>query len=117
MKARRWLAATAAVGMLNGCSGGLWPFGRSGSEQPVRLPEGAVEYTCAQGQRLVVRFTTDGKSAWIYFPDREFRVDRAGAGPGDRYSNGVSTLVSRDGVLTLDSEGGARLVDCKRGKG
>jgi len=104
------MAVTAA---LNGCSSGWWPFGSSG-EQPVRLPEGAVEYACAQGKRLLVRYTPDAKSAWIIYPDREFRLDRVGSGPEDRYSNGVSTLVSREDVVTLDSEGSPQFVDCRR---
>ena len=117
MGTRRWLAAAAAAGVLNGCSGGWWPFGSSSGEQPARLPEGAVEYVCAQGKRLLVRHASDGKSVWIFYPDREFRLDRVSAGSGDRFSNGVSTLVARDDVLTLDSEGSAQFVDCKRAKG
>jgi len=108
----RPLLAVAAVSILAGCSGSWWPFGRSGTEQAaVRLPDGAAEYQCAQGKRLVVRLTNDAKSAWIFFPDREFRLDRSAS--GDRYSNGVSTLIIRDDVLTLESEGN-QFVDCRR---
>jgi len=114
MTSRRWLAAAAAAAALNGCSGGWWPFGSSDAEQPVRLPEGVVEYACAQGKRLLVRYTPDAKSAWVIYPDREFRLDRVGGGPGDRYSNGVSTLVSSEDTVTLDSEGSAQFVDCRR---
>ena len=111
MRPLHTLIAVAALAMLAGCSGSWWPFGRSGGEQPARLPEGAVEYQCAQGKRLVVRLANDAKSAWIFFPDREFRLDRSAS--GDRYSNGVSTLTIRDDVLTLDSEGNP-LIDCRR---
>ena len=114
MRRLRSIALAAAIGMLNGCSGGWWPFGGSSGEQQARLPEGAAEYLCAQGRRLVVRFTPDGKSVWVFFSDREFRLDRVGS--SDRYSNGVSTLIARDDALTLDSEGSAQFADCRQSK-
>ena len=114
MRTVRWIVLAAVVGSLHGCSGGWWPFGRSSGEQQARLPEGATEYFCAQGKRLLVRYTPDGKSAWVIYPDREFRLDRVGS--GERYSNGVSTLIARDDVVTLDSEGGTQFADCRRTK-
>ena len=113
MVVARILTSTALVSsLLAGCSG-WWPFGGSGAEQAPRLPEGAVEYQCAQGKRLVARLASDGKSAWVFFPDREFRLDRVGS--SDRYSNGVSTLTVRGDILTLESEGNP-LFDCSRTK-
>jgi hypothetical protein len=113
MKQIRRMAAAALLAALGGCST-WWPFGSSGEEQKPRLPEGAVEYSCAQGKQLVVRFTADRKSAWVYFPDREFRLDRTGS--DERYGNGVSTLVVRDEVVSLDADGGLTFAECARTK-
>ena len=107
------LAAAAVTTGLNGCSGGWWPF-RSSAEQGVRLPADAVEYNCAQGKRLVVRHPVDGKSVWVMYPDREFRLDRVGA--AEQYSNGATTLIAGEGNVTLSAEGSTQFADCKRTK-
>jgi membrane-bound inhibitor of C-type lysozyme len=114
MTSVRWLAAAAAIAILHGCSGSWWPFGGAGNEQTARVPEGATEYSCAQGRRLLVRYAADGKAAWIIFPDREFRLDRAGS--GERYTNGASTLVAREDAVTLDAEGGNQFTECRAAK-
>jgi membrane-bound inhibitor of C-type lysozyme len=108
------IAAALLATMLGGCSGGWWPFGRSDAELPNRIPAGATEYACAQGKRLLVRHSADGKSAWVILPDREFRLDRVAAGPGDRFSNGVSTLQVQGEEAVLESEGSRQFADCKR---
>ncbi len=110
MTRARWLAFAAASALLQGCSGGWWPFGSS-SDQAARIPQGATEYACAQGRQLLVRHAPDGKSAWILFPDREFRLDRVGS--TERYTNGTSTLVTQEDGVTLDVEGGNRFTDCR----
>ena len=94
--------------LLGACSGGWWPFGRSGSEAS-RIPAGATEYTCAEGKQLLVRF--EGKSAWVFYPDREFRLDQMADG---RYGNGVTTLSLQDDSAHLDTEGKRQFADCKR---
>jgi membrane-bound inhibitor of C-type lysozyme len=104
------IAAVVAAMTLSACSG-LWPFGRSDSEAK-RVPPGATEYACADGKRLLVRFSEDGKSAWIFYPEREFRLDRSGG--SDRYSNGITTLSLQGDSAQLDSEGMRQFADCKR---
>ena len=110
---KRKAIATAAMLVMtaSGCSGGWWPFSRSGGEAN-RIPPGATEYVCAQGKRLVVRFDDGGKSAWVYLPDREFRLQQSGS--QDRYSNGVTTLSLQDDSAHLDTEGSRQFADCKR---
>jgi membrane-bound inhibitor of C-type lysozyme len=110
-------AATAATALalatiLNGCSGSWWPFGRSSGGEANRIPAGATEYTCADGKRLLVRFASDAKSAWVFLPEREFRLDESGS--GERFSNGVTTLSLTGDTASLDSEGTRQLTDCKR---
>ncbi|MCC6531799.1 MAG: MliC family protein [Burkholderiales bacterium] len=108
----RWSACMALAVMLAGCAGGWWPWGGAGREQPVRLPEGAIEYACAEGKRLLVRYAADGKSAWVIYPDREFRLDRAGA--GERFSNGATTLLLQGDEAMLDADGARQFAECKR---
>lgn len=104
------IAAITATMTLGACSGGWWPFGRASGEN--RIPAGATEFTCAEGKRLLVRFTDDAKSAWILYPEREFRLERSGS--SDRYSNGISTLSLQGDSAQLDSEGVRQFSDCKR---
>lgn len=103
----------AALG-LTACGGSWWPFGGKGADESARVPAGATEYSCAGNRRMLVRYTADGKSAWVIYPDREFRLDRVSAASGDRFTNGVSTLTTQ-GEDTLLEESGTRLfADCKR---
>jgi hypothetical protein len=108
-------AITIAVAVLSmligGCSGSLWPFGR-GSGELSRIPPGTTEFVCAQGKQLLVRFDEGGKSAWVIFPDREFRLPQSGA--SDRYSNATTTLSLQDDTAHLDVEGSRQFADCKR---
>ena len=108
------IAAIVATILLTACAGGWWPFGGNSQDPSARIPPGATVYNCAGNKRLFVRHAADGKSAWVIYPDREFRLDRVNASSGDRYSNGVSTLTVQGEETTLE-EGGARLfTDCKR---
>lgn len=109
MTARSALAAMAAVA-LAGCGGSWWPFGASSGEAG-RLPAGATELACAEGKRLVVRFADDRSHAWVYLPEREFRLDRRGA--DNRYVNGPTTLSQQDDSIHLDVEGSRLYADCK----
>ena len=106
------IAAIAATALLTACAGGWWPWGGNSEDPSTRIPPGATVYNCAGNKRLFIRHAADGNSAWIIYPDREFRLDRTSS--GDRYSNGVSTLTVQ-GEETMLEEGGARLfTDCKR---
>ena len=102
------MAMALTATLLGACSGGWWPFGSSGSQAP-RIPAGATEYACAEGKQLLVRF--EGKSAWVFLPDREFRLDQ---GADERYSNGVTTLSLQGDSAQLDTEGKRQFADCKR---
>jgi hypothetical protein len=108
--ARVGLIAVFVAGVLSGCSG-WWP-GRSDGPIPERLPAGVVDHTCAGNKRLLVRFEPDGKAAWVYFPDRQFRLDRVGS--ADRYSNGGTSLTVSGESLSLDEDSRRTFDDCKR---
>jgi hypothetical protein len=112
---KAWTAALAlSAALVSGCSGSWLPWARSDEEQPKRLPQGAVELGCAQGKKLVLRYAPDGKSVWVFFPDREFRLDRVATSASERYSNGASTLVAEGDALAFDDEGARQYSDCKR---
>ncbi|MGH8666910.1 MAG: hypothetical protein ACREUX_21830 [Burkholderiales bacterium] len=112
MKRNAIALAIVLVMLVSGCSGGWWPFARSSGGEGNRIPAGAIEYVCAEGKRLIVRFDDGGKSAWVFYPDREFRLEQSGS--PDRYSNGVTTLSLQDDNAHLDSEGSRQFADCKR---
>ena len=115
---RTQVAAIGAAALLTACAGsGWWPFGGPSADPSTRVPPGATDYRCAGNKRLFVRHAADGKSAWVIFPDREFRLDRASASSGERFTNGGSTLLVNGDEVALE-EGGTRLfTECKRAQG
>lgn len=114
MSSKTGLSILALSLALSGCSTSWLPWARSDEEQPKRLPEGAVEYQCAQGRTLLVRHAADGKSVWVFFTDREFRLDRSASSTAERYSNGATTLTVESEGIALDVDGTRQYSDCKR---
>ena len=106
-------AVVCAALALAGCSS-WWPFGSSeGSERP-RWPADAVVYKCDAGKQLVVQYLDGGKSAMIWFPDREFRLDPVVAASGARFSNGRTTLYTQGDEASLEDGTQRTHADCKR---
>ena len=77
-----------------------------------RTPPDALALNCESGKTLFIRMDPSGKSAWIIFPDREFRLDR-GEDP-NRYSNGRTTLIVRGEEMSLEEPGSPPFVNCRR---
>ncbi len=104
----------AAV-MLAGCSGGGWtPWSRSSADaKGPYTPPGAQGYACEGGKRLLVRVEGDAKSAWVIYPDRESRLNRAASAPGEQYSNGRTTLTIKDGEAVVEEGGAIQFARCK----
>lgn len=106
-------AAVAAMALLSlsACSSvsNLWPFGGEKYQDRSKAPPNSTAYQCAGGKRFYVRNLEDGAAVWLILPDREVRLDKAGA---SRYSNGVAVLELSGGAANL-SEGPATLKDCK----
>ena len=98
---------------LAGCSS-WWPFGSSSGGERQRWPSDAVVYKCEAGKQLVVQYLDGGKSAMIYFPEREFRLDPVAAASGARYSNGRTTLYTQGDEAFLEDAGQRTHADCKR---
>ena len=106
MKHRITRAAALACAslMLSACSSvhlNLWPFGGGPEADPTRAPAGATAYQCDSSKRFFVRYLDNGAAAWVILPDREFRLNKANADSGGRYSNGGDTLDVKDGGATL----------------
>lgn len=108
------LCAILVAGELTGCAvvDRINPW--AGSQEQVRAPINATEFQCKDRKSFHARFDAAGKSAWVIFPEREFRLDAVESGSGARYSNGRTTLHTRgDEAFVL--EGTATLyADCKR---
>jgi membrane-bound inhibitor of C-type lysozyme len=114
---KRFAAALALClsAVLAGCGGmpSLWPFSPAERERS-RAPVNATEYQCDAGKRFYVRYLDNGASAWIIFPEREFRLDKA-AGPtdGSRYTNGSAVLEVKGDQANLTDGPGLVFRDCK----
>jgi membrane-bound inhibitor of C-type lysozyme len=104
----------AAV-MLAGCSGGGWvPWSRSSPDVAgPYTPPGAKGYACEGGKRLLVRVEADAKAAWVIYPDREFRLNRAASASGEQFSNARTILTITDGEAVLEEGGAVQFAKCK----
>jgi membrane-bound inhibitor of C-type lysozyme len=99
---------------LAGCgSWSPWGGGSGGSSGPY-TPPGATAYACEGNKRLFVRFEGDGKSAWVIYPDRQFRLDRIASSSGNQYSNGRTLLMVSDGETALSESGNIEFGKCKQ---
>ena len=112
-------AALACAGlMLHACSSvNLWPFGGAKEQDPSRTPAGATAYQCEGGKRLFVRYLDNGAAAWVILPEREFRLNKASATSGSRYSNGSAALDVRDDAVTLTDGAAVTHAGCKQSAG
>lgn len=104
-----------ATVMLAGCGGGGWvPWSTSSPEvRGPYTPPGAKGYACEGGKRLLVRVEGDAKSAWVIYPDRELRLNRAVSASGEQYSNARTTLTIKDGEAVLEEGGAVQFAKCK----
>jgi membrane-bound inhibitor of C-type lysozyme len=110
MRTAFWLFAFSLT-LVSGCS--LWPFGERGDERS-RAPENATEYRCDAGKRFYLRYLNNSESAWIIFPERQFRLDKTAAPSGTRYAYGTATLDVAGDTLTLNDGPGVAYTGCKR---
>jgi hypothetical protein len=90
----------------------LW---NRGPRELSRVPAGAVAYQCDANRTLMLRLEGPERSAWVYLPDREFRLDGVAGAPDTRYSNGRTTLVMQ-GADEARLEDGSTVThaNCKR---
>jgi membrane-bound inhibitor of C-type lysozyme len=107
----RGAAAAALIVFLAACSS----WGSSG-ERP-RWPADATIYQCDAGRELVVQYLDNGKSAMVMYAERDFRLDQVEAASGVRYSNGRTTLHTKDAEAFLEEGGQTVFANCKRVRG
>ena len=106
------LLAVAGCGSIN-----LWPFGDSKPQEVSRKPANATEYQCNNDRRLYVRYLDNGASAWVIFPEREFRLDKVSSESGARYSNGIAMLARNGDEVSLRDGPTVAFTGCKAGGG
>ena len=113
----RMVGASILSALLAGCgsSGSSWiPWVKE--ERPTGAnytPPGATGYACEGGKRLLVRFESDGKTAWVIYPDRQLRLDRVTSASGEEWSRAGTTLAVKDGASTLIEGNAVQLANCK----
>ena len=103
--------AAGAAASLAGCSMGWLPWSKP-EAVGVYTPPGATAYACEGGKRLLVRFESDAKAAWVIYPDREMRLERVGSGAGQEYARAGTTLAVREGETTLTEGATVQAAKC-----
>ena len=101
---------------LGGCGtvekvGDWW---RGDREEAVDLAPGTVVYQCEGNKSFLARIDTATQSAWVKFPDREFRLDPVQGTVGGRYSNGRATLNIKGDEAFLTEGTAVSYANCKR---
>ncbi|MFA7279411.1 MAG: MliC family protein [Sterolibacterium sp.] len=100
--------------LLSACSNiSLWPFGKEDIRERPRTPTNASDYQCANSKRFYLRMLDNGSAAWVIFPEREVRLDKA-AGSGNRYSNGIAALTLNGSEATLEDGPANVFSGCKK---
>ena len=108
-----WLMGALSLAIqLAGCSS-IWPFGGGSGERISRVPANATEYQCEGGKRFYMRYLDNGASAWIIFPEREFRLDKVASASGTRYANASAVLDVAGNEVSLTDGPTAVFKGCK----
>jgi len=116
----RLIARTVAyvsVGLVIAACGTVEKVGewwKGGAVEAPRLAPGVGEYRCDGGKRFQARFDAASQSAWVRFPDREFRLDAVPGAAEGRYSNGRSTLNTKGDEAFLTEGAAVSYANCKR---
>jgi hypothetical protein len=77
-----------------------------------RVPANSTEYRCDAGKSFFLRMADGGAAAWVILPEREFRLDKAGAAPATRYENRVARL-DLNGEQAALTDGPDAFTGCK----
>lgn len=101
-----------ALMLLAGCSGAeltrLNPWAEVREQS--RIPADATVYACDAGKQLAIRFVEGGKSVFVVFPEREFRLDQGQGG----FTNGRTTFSTRGDEVVLVEGNETLFSGCKR---
>ena len=112
MNTRAALVAAVLTALAAGCGTveRMW----SGATEQKRVRVGVTEYDCDANKKLLVRFDAGSKSAWVIFPEREFRLDQVPGDSAARYSNGRATLSTSGDEASLEEASAVTYANCKR---
>jgi membrane-bound inhibitor of C-type lysozyme len=91
----------------------LWPWGAGNAADGKRIPANATAYHCDGGKTFYVRYLDDG-AAWIFFPERQVRLEKTATTTGARYSNGIATLEVDGAAATLTDGPSVSYLGCKK---
>jgi membrane-bound inhibitor of C-type lysozyme len=109
------LIAGLAV-LIAGC-GTVERMWSGGPTEQKRVRPGVTEFSCDSNKKLLVRFDAGSKSAWVIFPEREFRLDQVQGASGVQYSNGRATLATQGDEASLEEGSVVTFANCKRSAG
>ena len=113
MTHRKTLSVFVAAALLAGCSADAWtPWSKSTGPSGPYTPPGATAYACESGQRLLVRFESDAKAAWVIYPDRQLRLDRVTSASAQEFSRAGTTLTVKEGDTMLVEAGAVQFSGC-----
>lgn len=100
--------------LLSGCSGiSVWPFDGTKAQNQSPTLANATEYQCDGGKHFHVRYTDNGNTAWLIYPDREVSLAKGAAASGMRYSNGIAALDVNGAEATLKDGPAITYTGCK----
>lgn len=104
---------TALILLLGACSS-IDKYNPFTTEKPAETykPANSTEYQCEGNTRFFVRMLDKGNAAWLIYPDREVRLERASEG-SNRYSNSVATLEIMESEATLADGSTTNYKGCK----
>lgn len=113
------LAVLAVLG-LSACGSvnvNLWPFGGEDRTERSRTPANATAYQCDGGRKLYVRMLDNGAAAWVILPEREIRLEKAGAAAATNYAYRGTLLEIRGAEAVLLEGAKPVLTGCKAAAG
>jgi len=87
---------------------------KGGAIEAPRLAPGANEYLCDGNKSFQARLDASTQSAWVKFPDREFRLDAVPGATEGRYTNGRTTLNTKGDEAFLTEGAAVTYANCKR---
>ena len=116
MKRCTVILAAVLIALAAGCGSVERLWGGGPAEQK-RVRAGVTEFSCDSNKKLQVLFDAAGKTAWVIFPEREFRLDAVPGGSGAAYSNGRTTLTATAEGTRLEEGSSVTFANCKRAAG
>ena len=87
-------------------------MGDSTSEEAGQ-PKDATKYVCKSGKSFYVRMLSKENAAWVIFPDREARFEKASDKSGQQFSNGTAVLSINGTKADIKDGEDTSLADCK----